>query len=126
VLKGTGVHLKWFAEEYSTNEIKNYNNKFHRDEEIQYFNIGSRAYDFGDGMVHLKYTHNKLFYGDRFCDTQNDGVSCLDESDEGVKLADLMHNHFDLIGLNGRIDNRVFEMYADHFKSLEIHNTNYI
>lgn len=115
-MRGTGVHLKWFSEEYSTPSIENYNKFFGRDEDIEYYSIGSRIYDTHNPQ--LQYSHNKLFYNDKFTDTQNDGIVCLDETDEGVKLQDLVHSHYDLIGLNGVLDDRLVKIYSEHFKSL--------
>eukprot|EP00340_Litonotus_pictus_P000926 CAMPEP_0170529372 /NCGR_PEP_ID=MMETSP0209-20121228/21456_1 /TAXON_ID=665100 ORGANISM="Litonotus pictus, Strain P1" /NCGR_SAMPLE_ID=MMETSP0209 /ASSEMBLY_ACC=CAM_ASM_000301 /LENGTH=204 /DNA_ID=CAMNT_0010821261 /DNA_START=184 /DNA_END=798 /DNA_ORIENTATION=- len=119
-LRGTGVHMKWFQEEYATPVIQNYNNKFQRSEDIEYYYIGSRTFS---PTVQLKYTHNKLYYSDKFIDTVNDGIICLDESPEGVKLRHSIHNHYDLLGLNGKIDNSVFQYYADHFLSLGTEET---
>lgn len=117
-LRGTGVHLKWFAEEYSTSSILESNLKFKRSENIEYYSIGSRCHEV-EGLQ-LQYTHNKLYYFDRFIDTQNDGIICLDESKEGIKLIDLTYNHYDLLGLNGKLDDKLVTLYANHFKSLDL------
>ena len=61
-----------------------------------------------------------MFYFDKFIDTQNDGIICLDESKEGIKVIDLTFNHYDLLGLKGKLDDRLVSLYANHFKSLDL------
>ena len=120
--RAMGVNLRWFQEEYSTNEINNYNRIFERNPNIQYYSIGSRTYS--PTSRNLIYTQSKLFHHDKLVDTQNDGVVCLDESIEGVKILDLVHDHFDVIGLNGKIDEKVFRIYSEHFKQLNENENN--
>ncbi len=61
-----------------------------------------------------------MFYFDKFIDTQNDGIICLDESKEGIKVIDLTFNHYDLLGLKGKLDDRLVTLYSNHFKSLDL------
>lgn len=116
-LRGTGVHLKWFQEEYSTSQILHYKLIHKKDENVEYYSIGSRTHVIDN--IHLRYSYNRLFYQDRFFDTQNDGIICMEEAKEGVHLLNLVHNHYDLMGLYGKIDDDVFKIYADHFKTLD-------
>jgi len=44
----------------------------------------------------------------------------LDETTEGVKEIDVFHDHYDLIGLNGVVDAKLFEVYGNIFKRLEM------
>ena len=110
-LRGTGVHLKWFEEEYATPSIKGYNFNINSD---QYY-IGSRVFS---TEIQLNHTHKKLFYYEKIIDTENDGIICIDEQPEGKKVAHLMSSHYDLLGLNGKISNDILSLYKRHFDSI--------
>lgn len=115
VLRGLNCNLRWFQEEYSTNEIKNY--KFQKSDSIEYYYIGSRIFDIDNKNLH--HSHNKLFYNDIFVDKENDGVVCLDEAVDGEKVVNLLSNHYNLVGLDGTIDDKVVNVYVKHLNEIE-------
>jgi hypothetical protein len=116
-ISGTQVNLKLLIEEYSTKSIQYYNSKFQRSEDIEYYSISSRTYS--PASYQLRYTNSFIFGLDKLKEHQNDGIICQEESIEGITIADLLSDHYELLGLNGEINSKVFDIYANHFKSLD-------
>lgn len=60
-----------------------------------------------------------MFHNDIFIDKENDGVVCLEESADGEKVVNLLNNHFNLVGLDGVIDEKIVNVYIRHLNEIE-------
>lgn len=122
-LSGSHTYLNWLSSEYGTNVILEHNRKNPKSDNVEYYSIGSRIYNPNN---QLSFTHSKIFHYNPDSDNHNDGIVCLEESREGIIVANLLHSHYDLLSLGKKKHSNLFEIYSNHFKMADIEALSYI